>query len=284
MHRLREIAGALLLGASVAVSFGAQAQGTPAVKARTTTRGATAQEYQLEPQAMDLIKAMSSTLAGAKSLAFTATMTYESASKLGPALAYTTRSEVLLARPDRLRVMTLGDGPNTEFYYDGKMITAFSPAENLVAIAPAPPTVDGMLQAVFDNAAIYFPFADVLGADPLSDLSRGLVSAFVVGQSKLVGGVPTDVVALVTDELFMQLWIGKDDHLPRMMRAVYRGDTSRLRHQLELTDWKLDPTVAADAFASVNAANAHRIPFAAPLPPGVKPPKQAKPAPKTPAP
>lgn len=280
MNRLRSIGSLLLLSASLALAAGAQAQSGPAKGAGSATRAAAAQAQKLEPKAMETLKAMSTALTGARSMAFTATMTYESLSRLGPALAYSTRSEVLMQRPDRLRVLTLGDGPAHEFYYDGKTITAFAPAENLVAVAPAPPNVDEMLKAVFDNAAIYFPFADLLAADPYAELSQGLVSAFYVGQSKIIGGVGTDIIALATNDLFMQLWIGSDDHLPRMLRAVYRGDTARLRHQLELSNWKLDPVIAADAFASVNAANAHKIPFASPTTAGAeaKAAKAAKPA------
>ncbi|MGH6643782.1 MAG: DUF2092 domain-containing protein, partial [Bradyrhizobium sp.] len=75
-----------------------------------------------------------------------------------------------------------------------------------------------------------------------------------------------------------------DDKLPRMMRAVFRKDPLRLRHQLELSNWQLGPTLPPDAFASAKAAAATKIPFAAPkvstTPPGVKP-AIAKPAAKS---
>jgi len=167
-------------------------------------------------------------------------------------------------RPDKLRVITSGDGKASEYYYDGKTFTAFAPSENLVAVAPAPPTLDAALEEAFKNAGIYFPFADVLGADPLRNLTEGLTKAFYVGDSVAVGGTRTDVVAVVSDEVFMQIWIGADDKLPRRLRATYRGDPLLLRHQVDLSDWKLDPVVAAEAFASVNAGNARKIAFAAP--------------------
>jgi hypothetical protein len=50
---------------------------------------------------------------------FTAVISYESPSRLGPPLIYTTTSEVTMQRPDKLRVITHGDGPASEFYYDG---------------------------------------------------------------------------------------------------------------------------------------------------------------------
>jgi hypothetical protein len=194
-----------------------------------------------------------------------------------------------MQRPDKLRVITLGDGPPSEFYYDGKTMTAFAPVENLVAVADAPPTIDATLKAAYDAAAIYYPFTDLILADPYKAIADGLKLAFYIGQSKVVGGTTTDMVAIASDDVFMQIWIGADDKLPRMIRAVFRQDPLRLRHQLELSNWQLGPAVAPDAFASAKAASASRIAFAAPqvpkLPPGVKlPPALSKAAAKAPPP
>ncbi|MDM0109814.1 DUF2092 domain-containing protein [Variovorax sp. J22R24] len=254
---------ALLVAMSLAFVAEASAQRAPAAASAPKSKAARPAP-QLEARAMELLRAMSSALTASSSMAFTAVATYESPTSIGPPLAFTTTSEVLVQRPNKLRVITGGDGKRAEYYYDGKTFTAFAPSENLVAVAPAPPTIDAVLEAAFKNAAIYFPFADVLGADPFKNITEGLTKAFYVGDSKAVGGTTTDVIAVVTDELFMQIWIGADDKLPRRLRATYRGDPLLLRHQVDLSNWKLDPVVAAEAFASVNAANARKIPFAAP--------------------
>src|SRR5215470_12796045 len=81
-------------------------------------------------------------LAAARTLSFTAVAAYESPSRLGPARVYTTKSAVTVQRPNSLKVVTTGDGPASEFYYHGKTMMAFSPAEGLVAVAGAPPTID----------------------------------------------------------------------------------------------------------------------------------------------
>src|SRR5258705_13518188 len=213
----------------------------------------------LEPRAIELLKASCARLAAARSMTFTAEVTYESPSRAGFPLAYSTKSEVVMQPPDKLRVIPLGDGPASEFYYDGKMMMAYAPAENLVAIADAPPTIDAALQAAYESAAIYFPFADVMVADPYKDIADGLKHAFYVGQSSIVGGTTTDIVAYVTGDVFVQIWIGAADKLPRRVYAVYLTDRARLRHVLELSNWELDGPVPAAAFVSAKAASAHRI-------------------------
>ena len=223
-------------------------------------------QMTLEPKAINLLKAACNRLAAARTMSFTAVVSYESPSRLGPPLVYTTRSEVTLQRPDKLRVITPGDGPASEFYYDGKKMTAFAPAENLVAVAEAPPTIDEALKAAYDNAAIYFPFTPMMTADPFKSVSDGLILAFYIGQSHVVGGTTTDMVAYANNNVFAQVWIGTEDKLPRMIRAVYRTDLARLRHQLEWSNWQLDLAVPADAFASKSAGTANPIAFAHPNP------------------
>jgi len=215
---------------------------------------------------------MSETLAAAKSMSFTATVGYEYPSKLGPPLVYTTRYDVAMQRPDKLRILTLGDGPVSELYYDGKTMTAYAPAENLAAVAPAPATVDDALQAAQKNAAIFYPFMDVVATDPYKAFTNEAVEAFYIGQSTSVGGVTTNMVAWANNDVFLQMWIGADDKLPRRIRAQFRADKLRLRHELELSNWKLDPAFPLETFASAKAQSAGKMSFAAPAPPpkGVK--------------
>lgn len=236
-------------------------------------------EPVLEPKAIDLLKASSARLAAARSMMFTAVNSYESPSRLGPPLVYTTKDEVILQRPDKLRVVTMRDGPISAFYYDGKTMTAFAPAENLAATSAAEPTIDAALQAAYNDAAIYFPFTDVIVADPYAGIAEGLVHAFYIGQSHVVGGTTTDIVGIVNKWVFEQIWIGAEDKLPRMARAVFHADPLGLRHQVELSNWQIDPTIAPDTFVSAKAGAAQVIPFARPdlvLPPDFDPRAKGK--------
>lgn len=286
-HCMRGTAIALALTMLAVTSVGAQttqANGKPAKAARKQP----APEFKmvLEARAMDLLKATSARLAAAKSMSFTATVSYEYPSKLGPAIVYTTRYDVAMQRADRLRVITPGDGPASEFYYDGKTMMAFAPAENLVAVADAPPTIDAMLKKAFQSAAIFYPFTDLIAADPFAALTEGAKLAFYIGPSGMVGGTKTDMVAWANNDVFIQMWIGADDKLPRRVRAVYSADPLRLRHDMELSNWQIDPHVGPELFASQKAQAAQRMAFAHPVsapPPGAKPLMKAKPGNAAPA-
>jgi hypothetical protein len=172
------------------------------------------------------------------------------------------------------------DGPASEFYYDGKKMMAYAPAENLVAVADAPPTIDAALEQAYHSAAIYFPFDDWIVTDPYKEMSEGMNLAYYIGQSKVVGGTTTDMVAYIDHGVFIEAWIGAEDKLPRLLHATYLEDPERLRHTLVLSDWQLDAAVPPDTFASAKAASANPMPFAHPHPeasPGAEPTTNGKP-------
>jgi hypothetical protein len=267
-HGWRMVLSVLTCGALLVGHAEAKPPAKPAAGAKTAT--AAPAEKKLDPKAIDILKASSARLAAAKTMSFTAIAEYESPSRLGPPLVYTTLSEVTLQRPDKLRVITPADGPASEFYYDGKVMMAYAPAEDLVAVADAPPTIDAALKAAYDSAAIYFPFTDVLVADPYADLAPSLQRVFYIGQSKVVGNTTTDMIGIVTDDLFGQMWIGAEDKLPRGYRVTYLADRARLRQQVVFSNWQLDGQVDANAFTSAKASSAKKMNFARPDP---QPPK-----------
>jgi hypothetical protein len=260
----------------------AQTTAPPVKKKITQTKKtpATPPKPDLEPRAIELLKATSERLAAAHTLSFTAVEIFEHPSRHGHPLAYATKSDITLQRPDRLRVLLSGDGPSSEFYYDGKVMMAYAPSENLLAVSDAPPTIDATLQTAYNTAGIYFAFTDLIVTDPYKDMVKALQLAYYMGQSHVVGGTTTDIVAYIDNGVFLQLWIGAEDKLPRMVHAVFLNDPERIRHQLELSNWQLDVPVPLEAFSISNAGTAKRIQFAHPHPqpaPGAKP--TAKPAP-----
>ena len=254
----------------------AQTATSPAKKSSSHAKSVTEESVPaLEPKAVELLKASSERLAAAHTLSFTAVEIFEHPSRHGHPLAYATRTDVTLQRPDKLRVIIAGDGPASEFYYDGKAMMAYAPAENLLAVASAPPTIDATLEAAYNLAGIYFPFTDLIVADPYKDMAGGLKLAYYMGQSHVIGGTTTDMVAYIDHDVFLQVWIGVEDKLPRLVHAYFLNDPERMRHHLELSNWQLDAPVAPGAFAPANASTAKHMPFAHPHP---QSPRGAQPA------
>jgi hypothetical protein len=276
---------------TVAAAFVAAQAPAPTAKPakKTAARRAPAPERTApDPKAVEILKAACDKLAAAGSMSFTALGAYEVPSPSGPPLIYGRIYEVTLQRPDKLAVLTIGDGPRTEFYDDGKVMMSFHPAENLVAVADAGPSIDASLEKLYGIAGTYFPFTDIIVANPWKDIESDLVGASYVGESMLVGGTTTDVIAYESPGVFIQMWIGREDKLPYMARATYLDDPLQLRHSVQFSKWQLDPAVAPEAFTTTKAAGAATIPFSNPkmksdLPSNAQPigvPKKPAPRPK----
>jgi len=286
MTRNKLLSGILLFAVclTLVAAGGMQTQSSQATKkkaGRSNKPVATESRPALEPKAIEILKAASDRLAAAHTVTFVAVESYETPSRQGHPLVLVNKSEVTLQRPNKLRVITPGDGPASEFYYDGKKMMAFAPAENLLAIADAPPTIDAALEAAYHSSGTYFPFTDLIVADPYKDWAPGVKLAYYVGQSRIVGETTTDIVAYVGDGVFEEIWIGVEDKLPRLVHAIYLNDPDQIRHNLLLSNWQLDLDVPADTFVPSGAANAKRIQFAHPNsqpPPGAKTSAKVKPA------
>jgi hypothetical protein len=57
----------------------------------------------------------------------------------------------------------------------------YAPAEKLLALADAPPTIDATLEKAYTPAGISIPFDDLIVAEPYGDLTPGLVHAYYLG-------------------------------------------------------------------------------------------------------
>ncbi|MGO9302622.1 MAG: DUF2092 domain-containing protein, partial [Candidatus Korobacteraceae bacterium] len=179
----------LVLVCLAGTAFAQTAQQTKKKTTSPAQPAPTAAPPALEPKALAILKASSERLAAAHTMSFTALETYESPSRQGHPLVYANKFEVTLRRPDKLRVIMPGDGPASEFYYNGKTMTAYAPAENLIAVIDAPPTIDAAMEANFHLSGTYFPFDDLIVTDPYKDMAEGLKLAYYIGQSHIAGDI-----------------------------------------------------------------------------------------------
>jgi hypothetical protein len=232
----------------------------------------TASHPAIEQAALDILRAASEKLASAKTVSFVARGAFDVPARNGAPLFYFTRSEVTLVRPNKLRVIVPGDGPPSEFYFDGTKVAVFTPRADLIAIEDVPGNIEPMLAYIYQKAGIYFPFVDFLVADPYETLTKGLTSAFVIGKSNVVDNTETDIIAISDPHVHLQIWIGAKDKLPRLIWATAADSAEKPRHMVEFSDWKLNGKAPRDkAFNPQTTASTKQIPFGRPdAPPPAK--------------
>lgn len=209
----------------------------------------------VEPRAMQLLDAMSRRLAEAKTLSFNARAVYDVPTADKTPIFLTTESSVSFRRPASLRVVTSGDGPASVFIADGTRMSRFDPAAGTLASKAAPQALDALVRAAGEHG-IDLPFADVLLDKPFGDLSKGVTAAFVVGQSRLVGGTRTNIVSVSDATGHMQIWIGADDNLPRQLIVSESRGGQTTRNMVTYSNWALNRPIGDGVFSAATYGKA----------------------------
>lgn len=247
-----------ILALFVSLGFGSAIAQTPTVVLTAPPK----QIPAIEQGALDIIKQMSTTLAGAKTLQFQARVQSDAPSIDGIPVIYTSRSEFAVQRPNKVSVITSGQGLTSELIYDGQAIVAITPNTDIVAYSKAPENIDDMAAFIFNKAGLYFPGGVILLSDPYSSLTGDMRAAFLVEKTKLVGGVETDVIVLAGSGVEGQFWIGSKDKLPYMISMIYTKEPNRPRVTIDFSHWKIDAPIDSGRFNTAKLANAIKADFA----------------------
>jgi hypothetical protein len=121
-----------------------------------------------------------------------------------------------------------------------------------------------VIEAAYREEGKSFPYADILVAEPYKVLAEGLVTALYVGTST-IGGVKTDHLVFANKGVEWQIWIGVEDHLPRLVYANYFDDVSEPSYTVGFLNWKVDAPVPSETFVFKNTSGAAKVEFRNPM-------------------
>ncbi len=257
MVRVRQTA-AVILGfgvASLTVGAGPKAEPPP------TTRSPVTQESQapaLDPDAMALLNKMGAYMRTLTAFQVVSTTSREDVLDDGQKIATDGTVDLLIQRPNRMRVEITSDARHRMFFYDGKSFTMWARLVNYYATVPAPPTLAQLNDVLADKYDIELPLADLFywGTD---QAKVNLVkSAIDVGPSQ-VGGVSSEHLAFRQEGVDWQLWVQSGQYpLPRKLVITTTSDEARPQYTSILT-WNLAPAFNDAAFTFDPPADAHKI-------------------------
>jgi len=186
-------------------------------------------------------------LRSAEQFSVQADVTYDEVLKSGPKVQYSRASSVVLERPNRLRVDSLGDKGARSFYYDGKSLTMYRPESAIYAAADAPATIDAMLAKV-EELGVNMPFDDLLHAQPCAGLAEHLQTGTYAGRH-FFDGAWYHHLLLETDAVDVQLWVAEGDE-PEIHKIVitYRDAPGMPQYTAVLSDWNFAPPIDDTTF------------------------------------
>jgi len=201
-------------------------------------------------------------LKSAPAFSVTADISYDDVLESGLKVQYQRYSEVVLDRPNHLRVDGESDKGTRTILYDGKTFTVFDPDENMYVQAPAPDTIDATLDKL-DEHDVSLPLEDLMSSEPCDWLHEDVWDGFYVGRHFLDGSFVHHLLFRVKAADF-QIWVqGGEVPVIRKVIIEYREKEGKPRYEARLSDWNFRPTIEAGEFAFTPPEGATRIEFRA---------------------
>ena len=215
----------------------------------------------VDPGAERLLRRMTDYMAGLQQFSVGTQNTLEAVVASGQKIQFVVNASVMLRRPNKLRAERTGDLVSQEFYYDGKALTVYNPADKVYATVAAPDTVEGMLDFARDQLDIIAPAGDFLYRNAFDLLMQVTTSGFVVGKA-MIDGVKCDHLAFRGPEVDWQVWIADGDQpLPRRYVVTTRDPASHPEFTAVLANWNVAPNLADAQFSFTPPAGAKAIDF-----------------------
>jgi hypothetical protein len=165
-----------------------------------------AQAPGVDPEAVKILKRTMDYLGSLQQFSVDTQNTVEDVLKSGQKVQFDISASGVVKRPNKMRAQRKGVVVDQYWYYDGKALTLYSVSEKYYATAPAPGTIEGMLDFARGRLGLIAPASDLLYRDAFPLLMRDVTASVVVGKA-VIGGVTCDHVAFSRPDVDFQLWV-----------------------------------------------------------------------------
>ena len=198
-----------------------------------------------------ILKAMTDTLTGAKSITLHVEKTFDDILVTGQKVQYSGAIDIALRRPDRLYVSYGDDFTSREVWFDGDHLVLQDHMARVHGQLSAAKTVDATLDEVAEKYNVVMPLAGLLGDDLLEQIDKNEFFKLYVALSD-VEGVPAHQLLLSGETVDWQIWIDAGE-TPWPLKIVVTDITepSQPQKTFLFTDWNLDADLADSMFIPV---------------------------------
>ena len=213
----------------------------------------------IDPQAKKVLRSMSDALSNAQTLSFHTVGIMDKVVETGQLSQYSRSSRIVIARPNKLHMETIGDDVSREGWFDGRTLTLMDKSDNAYVTVETPGTIEQMLDFVIDEYGLTMPMADLLFGDPHETLIANVQSGTYVGQSS-VDGHTCHHLMFRQELVDWQIWIDAGDKaLPRKFVITYKTEPGQPNYSATMDEWKLSARVSDDMFTFRPPENSQRV-------------------------
>ena len=204
------------------------------------------------------LKAMSDYMAAQKAFSFDYDASLEVVTKENQKLGLASSGTMTVSRPDKIRATRMGGFANVEFVFDGKTVTMLGKNANIYAQAPAPGTIDQLVDVLRDKYHRPIPGADLLMSNIYDQLIPEVTDAKDLG-SGVIAGVECDHLAFRTKDVDWQIWVAQGGRPYPCRYEITSTQVSRApAYSLDLRSFNTGP-VAPATFAFHAPASARKL-------------------------
>ena len=215
-----------------------------------------------DEQALAIVSRMTERIAGAERLAMHGEIAWDVVQADGRTLEFGATRNVVMRRPDRLRVdMQPREAGPQRLLYDGSQLVLQDLDHEVYATVARSGPVDDIVAYAGERLGVPVALAEFLSPDLPKLLTEKIDDAAYVGEAT-VDGELCDHVSLRNEIAGMQLWVAREDSLPRRITITYEHEEGQPQFRARFSDWDLAPKTPDSVFTFEPPKDAERIAFA----------------------
>jgi len=220
-----------------------------------------AQTPAVDPSATLILQKMTDYLGSLKQFSVHTQNTLEDVLESGHRVDFDVSASVIVSRPDKLRAERRGDLIDQIFYYDGKSLTLYNPADKVYATEPAPETIEELLDFARETLGLLVPAADLVYRNAFPLLMQDVTFAAVIGKA-VIGGVKCDHLLFSRPGVDFQVWVA-DAGQPLPYKYVVTDTATPMLISITtvMSDWNTAPAAGDARFTFVPPQGARPITF-----------------------
>lgn len=221
-----------------------------------------AEEPRTDARALAVARAMADRIAAAERFAVRGEIAWDTVQADGRTLEFGATREIVVRRPDRLRVeLVPREGGARRLLYDGAQLVLQDLENEVYATVARSGALDEAAEYAGLRLGVPVALAELLSPDLPKLLTDGLGDASYVGEETL-DGEACDHVSLRNQVGGVQLWVAREDSLPRQITITYEHQEGQPQFRARFTGWDLAPKAPDSLFSFEPPADAERIVFA----------------------
>lgn len=206
-----------------------------------------------------ILKAMSDFMASQKTISATLNTDIEVLTSDLQKIQFNSSGQLLLSRPDKLRVSRTGGYADVEFVFDGKTATILGKNINAFAQLNSPGSTDQLIDRLVNEYSVQAPGSDLLLSNSYDVLMSDVRDAKHIGRG-VVDGVECEHLAFRDFDTDWQIWIEVGPRpIPHKYVITSKTETGAPQYTLRISNWKTDVPAAAEAFTFKPPAGAKKV-------------------------